>query len=74
MSHTEECSTRVAEELEKVGAKRLEREKERLFEHLEREANRQKRAKASEDSGDTKVGVSSSGPSTSEGAIPTNRG
>jgi hypothetical protein len=36
-NHSEECRSRIAAELEKVGDARLERETERLFEHLEEE-------------------------------------
>ena len=41
-NHSEECRSRIAEELEKVGDVRLERENERLFEHLEEEEEEKK--------------------------------
>ena len=41
-NHTEECRGRIAEELEKVGDVRLERENERLFEYLEEKKKRRK--------------------------------
>ncbi len=43
-NHTEECRSRIAEELEKVGDVRLKRETGRLFEHLEEEENKKKKA------------------------------
>ena len=39
-NHSEECRSRVAEELEKVGDERLARETERLFEYLEGDENK----------------------------------
>jgi hypothetical protein len=35
VGHAEECRKIIAEELEKVGDERLEREKDRLFDYLE---------------------------------------
>ena len=50
------------------------RETERLFEHLEEEESKQKKAKTSESCGDSKAGASSSGPATSEEEVPRSRG
>ena len=50
-NHTEECRSRIAEELEKVGDVRLERENERLFEYLE-EADRRQRSKMYQEAGE----------------------
>ncbi len=54
-NHSEEYRNRLTEELEKVGDERLERETERLFEYLEEEENREKKAKTSESSGESKA-------------------
>ncbi len=44
-NHSVECRTNVAEELDKFGDERLEREKDRLLEHMEEEESKQKRQK-----------------------------
>ncbi len=48
MKHAEKCRKQIAEELEKVGSERLERENERLSERLKEEKNKQKQAKSGE--------------------------
>ena len=72
-NHTEECRSRIAEELEKVGDVRLERETERLFEYLEEEENK-KKAKASEDQRESMPSASSSGPAAAQENVPRSRG
>jgi hypothetical protein len=79
-NHTEECRSRIAEELEKVGDVRLERENERLFEHLEEEEKKKAGASTKEkENKEKKTGVSvpsasSSGPATAQQNVPRSRG
>ena len=73
-NHSEECRKRLAEELEKVGDERIARETERLFEHLEEEENKKKRAKVGEESGESKPSTSSSGPATAREIVSRSRG
>ena len=60
--------------MEKVGDERLVRETERLFEHLEEEENKKKRAKVGEESGESKPSTSSSGPATAQEIVSRSRG
>ena len=60
--------------MEKVDDERLVRETERLFEHLEEEDSKDKKAKVSESSGDGKAVASSSGPAPSRGEAPRSSG
>ena len=68
-NHSEECRSRIAAELEKVGDARLERETERLFEFLEEEEKKKTAAGAGEQktgaSEDKKTGVSEPSASSS---------
>ena len=79
-NHTEECRSRIAEELEKVGDVRLERENERLFEYLEEEEKKKAGASTKEkENTEKKTGVSvpsasSSGPATAQQNVPRSRG
>ncbi len=73
-NHSEECRKRLDEELEKVGDERLVRETERLFEYLEEEENKKKRANISEEKGESMPSASSSGPAVAQGAVPRSRG
>ncbi len=66
MNHAEECRKRVAEELEKVGDERLEREKESLIQHLEEEENEKRKAKNGESEQKEKPAASSSGEAGTE--------
>ncbi len=70
-NHSEECR-RGLQNWRKL-VMRLVCETDRLLEYLEEE-RKKKKAKASENSGDTKAGASPSGPATSEGEAPRNRG
>ena len=58
-NHSEEHRKRIAEEVEKVGDERLVRETERLFEYLEEEESKKKRARVSEDKGESMPSASS---------------
>ena len=82
-SHSEECRSRIAAELEKIGDSRLERETERLFEFLEEEEKKKTGAGAGEQktgaSEGMKTGVSepsasSSGPAPAQERVPRSRG
>ena len=79
-NHSEECRSRIAEELEKVGDVRLERENERLFEYLEEEEKKKAGASAKEkEDKEKKTGVSapsasSSGQATAQENGPRSRG
>ena len=82
-NHSEECRSRIAAELEKIGDARLERETERLFEFLEEEEKKKTAAGAGEQktgaSEDKKTGVSEpsaspSGPTPAQERVPRSRG
>ncbi len=59
-NHAEECRRRTAEELEKVGDERLEKE-ERLFEYVEEGKSEVKKAKSGESEHKEKPEASASG-------------
>ncbi len=66
VNHTEECRTRTADKLEKVGHERFELETERLLEYSEEEENKKKKAKSGEGEQNDKPAASSSGEAGAE--------
>ncbi len=73
-NHSEECRSRIAAELEKVGDARLGRETKRLFEFLEEEEKRKTGASEDKKTGVSEHGASSSGPAPAQERVPRSRG
>ncbi len=66
VGHSEERRKRIAEALEKVGDGRLQCKKERLFEHLEDEEDREKKTKRN-----SERDVKANAPSSSSSQVPS---